>query len=87
MNPPNRIPTQRQYEVLRFIADSVESNGYPPSLREIARHLNVASTQGPACHVEALERKGMLTTPAKQVARALRITPEGHAFLKRMAEE
>ena len=52
--------TQRQKQVLQFITAYAGDNGYPPSQREIARHLNVSGTLPVMKHLSALERKGYL---------------------------
>jgi len=52
--------TQRQRQVLEFITSFSDSNGYPPSQREIARHLNVSGTLPVMKHLAALERKGYI---------------------------
>jgi len=52
--------TQRQRQVLQFITSFSDSNGYPPSQREIAGHLNVSGTLPVMKHLDALERKGYL---------------------------
>ena len=56
---PNGL-TARQQEVLDFITSYADSNGYPPSQREIARHLKVSGTLPVMKHLDALERKGYL---------------------------
>jgi len=50
--------TDRQAEVLAFI----ESNAgfYGPSIREIAKHLQVRNVTGVVGHLAALERKGYI---------------------------
>jgi len=52
--------TARQHQVLEFISSYLDSNGYPPSQREIARHLGVSGTLPVGKHLAALERKGCL---------------------------
>ena len=51
--------TERQQAILAFINEYAESNGFPPSIREIAKHFGVypATVQD---HISALERKGFL---------------------------
>src|SRR5437762_5167769 len=51
--------TERQQSILDFINECVESNGFPPSVREIGRHFGIypATVQD---HISALERKGVL---------------------------
>lgn len=58
-NPNNEL-TQRQRQVLQFITSYADNNGYPPSQREIAGHLNVSGTLPVMKHLSALERKGYL---------------------------
>jgi repressor LexA len=57
---PNNELTQRQLQVLQFITSFSDSNGYPPSQREIAGHLNVSGTLPVMKHLDALERKGYI---------------------------
>ena len=54
-------PTDRQLEVLRFIARQIDDAGYPPTIREIGEALEIRSTNGVNDHLKALERKGYLT--------------------------
>lgn len=51
--------TERQQEILDFINEYVQENGFPPSVREIGAHFGVypATVQD---HISALERKGYL---------------------------
>lgn len=58
-NPKNEL-TQRQRQVLQYITCFGDSNGYPPSQREIADHLNVSGTLPVMKHLDALERKGYI---------------------------
>jgi len=61
--------TDRQLEVLRFIAREIEERGYPPTIREIGEGLDIASTNGVNDHLKALEKKGYLQRdPAKSRA-------------------
>ncbi len=64
--------TERQHQVLDFIATYVKERGYPPSYQEIADALGIASKQGVVRHLEALIRKGYLTKD-DTTARSLRI--------------
>jgi repressor LexA len=53
------VLTQRQEEILNFINQYVNDNGFPPSVREIGRQFGIypATVQD---HITALERKGYL---------------------------
>jgi len=57
----NGTLTDRQLEVLRFIAHQIEECGYPPTIREIGEALDIRSTNGVNDHLKALEKKGFLT--------------------------
>lgn len=50
----------RQQMVLDYIEASIRERGYPPTIREIASHMNIRSTNGVADHLKALERKGYI---------------------------
>ena len=63
--------TQRQQMVLDFIQSSISERGYPPTIREIGRHLKIKSTNGVNDHLKALERKGYITREDMK-SRALR---------------
>jgi len=52
--------TPRQQQVLDFITSHIDNNGYPPSQREIAAHLQVSGTLPVSKHLTALEKKGYL---------------------------
>jgi len=64
--------TDRQKEVLSCIANHIEQNSYPPSMREIANYLGI-SMKGAHDHVTALRRKNCLEQNGR-CARTLRIT-------------
>ncbi len=64
--------SDRQRQILRFIADYKARHGAPPTLREIARHLKIY-LRGVQYHLERLERAGHLTrAPRRSRAIALR---------------
>ena len=52
--------TDRQQRVLSFIEGQIKKLGYPPTIREIGRHLGIRSTNGVNDHLNALERKGFI---------------------------
>ena len=52
--------TDRQQEILKFINSYREINGYPPTIREIARQFGMSSTFGVKKHLDALVKKGYL---------------------------
>jgi repressor LexA len=64
----------RKQRIIDYIAATVRQRGYPPSVREIASAVNLASTSAVHHHLQALEREGYLERGATQ-SRALRLTP------------
>ncbi len=68
MRPPL---TERQRQALDFISQCLRERGYPPTLREIGRHMGIRSTNGVNDHLKALERKGYLVREGLK-SRALR---------------
>src|SRR5579864_138785 len=52
--------TKRQKDVLDFIADFVEENGYSPSYEELAQGLKLASLATVHKHIQALESRNYL---------------------------
>ena len=52
--------TERQARVLSFIEAQIKQQGYPPTIREIGKHLGIRSTNGVNDHLNALQKKGYL---------------------------
>lgn len=52
--------TDRQNQILSFILEFRNENGYPPTLREIGKRFGIASTFGVKRHLEALIKKGFI---------------------------
>ena len=57
-----------------YIAATLRARGYPPSVREIAKAVGLASTSAVHHHLLILEREGYLERGAAQ-SRAIRLTP------------
>ena len=51
--------TDKQKEVLSFISEYIEGNGYSPSIRDVAGQFD-CSVKGAYDHVVALEKKGLI---------------------------
>lgn len=60
-----RPVTARQQEVLSFIQSFIQTNRYPPTIREIAESFNV-SVKAAHDHVKALEKKEMIRYDANR---------------------
>ncbi|MGH2759550.1 MAG: transcriptional repressor LexA [Actinomycetota bacterium] len=63
----------RQKKVLDYILSTVEDRGYPPSVREIADAVGLASPSTVHAHLEALQKKGYIRKDATK-PRAIEIS-------------
>jgi len=70
-----RHDAERKLKILDYIAATLRARGYPPSVREIARAVGLASTSAVHHHLQILEREGYLERGAAQ-SRAIRLTPQ-----------
>jgi repressor LexA len=57
--------TARQKEILGFIHEYIQTNNYPPTVRETARAFSI-SVKGAYDHLKALEKKGCIKTSEKR---------------------
>jgi repressor LexA len=71
---------ERKRRILEFVAATLRDRGYPPSVREIAVAVDLASTSAVHHHLQALEREGYLERGAAQ-SRAIRLTPTAAIML------
>ena len=65
---------QRKRKIIDYIAATLRESGYPPSVREIAAAVGLASTSAVHHHLSALEQDGLIERDATQ-SRALRLKP------------
>lgn len=71
---------KRQLAVLQYIYDCVEERGYPPTVREIGKVVNLSSTSTVHGHLSKLEKKGLIKRdPTKP--RAIEVTTQGREKL------
>ena len=71
---------KRQLAVLQYIYDCVEERGYPPTVREIGKVVNLSSTSTVYGHLSKLEKKGLIKRdPTKP--RAIEVTAQGREKL------
>ena len=62
--------TPRQRRVLDVIRDSVDSRGYPPSMREIGERVGLTSSSSVSHQLRVLEQKGLLRRDPNRHARS-----------------
>ena len=67
--------TDRQREVLVWIAKYIDANGYSPTIRQMCQAFNFASTEGAMCHLRQLRAKGWITWQPRET-RTIRLTEE-----------
>jgi repressor LexA len=77
-----RHDAERRQKILECIARTVRERGYPPSVREIADAVGLASTSAVHHHLLALERDGLLERGTHS-SRALRLTARADAGARR----
>lgn len=65
MSDPDGL-TARQRNILDFVVQHQDENGYPPTIREIGEFFRIRSTNGVSDHLRALERKGYLSRTGQQ---------------------
>jgi len=63
--------SDRQQEILDFVAEYTTDHGYPPSIREIGQAVGISSTSVVDYNLRALERGGMILRD-REVSRGLR---------------
>lgn len=76
-----RHDAERKQKIIECIARTVADRGYPPSVREIADAVGLASTSAVHHHLIGLEREGLLER-GSHASRALRLTARGEVELK-----
>ena len=74
---PGHAHTRRQETILQVIRESVHTRGYPPSQREIAQAVGLASPSTVSYHLSVLVRKGCLSRGAGQPRTAVEL-PAAH---------
>ena len=63
--------TSRQKEIYDFLLKTIREKGYAPSIPEIGRQFQIASTNGVADHLKALEKKGYIRRMGKRAIEVL----------------
>ncbi|MGH2365148.1 MAG: transcriptional repressor LexA [Chloroflexota bacterium] len=75
---PKQELTAKQREMLETVQGWIQEHGRPPTLRELAQRLGVASTNAIRDHLRSLEAKGYLKREAR-LSRGLELLPGGRA--------
>jgi repressor LexA len=73
--------TKRQKEILDFVSEFIDHNGYSPSMEEIAGHFHFASLNAVFKHLEALESRGHLHRDSNR-ARSIQLSQPAAAAVR-----
>lgn len=73
-------PSQRAMLILRHVHNHCRTHSYPPSIREIAQAVGLASPSTVKHHLDVLEREGFLQR-VQGVSRALEVSESGRLLL------
>ncbi|MFL6227595.1 MAG: LexA family protein, partial [Pyrinomonadaceae bacterium] len=71
--------THRQKEIYDYIQRFIARHGYDPSYAQIARHFGISSKATIAKHIEALEKRGLISREHSNGTFALRVQVDGAA--------
>ena len=75
--------TKRQKEILDFVTQFIDENGYSPSMEEIAGHFHFASLNAVFKHLEALESRGYLHRDSNR-ARSIQLSQNDTAGIQEL---
>ncbi len=64
--------SEKQYQIFKFIVDTIKNIGYPPSVREIAEAVSLSSSATVHSHLKKLEELGYIRR-SKGSSRAIEI--------------
>lgn len=74
---------ERQRQIIDFIAQFIQRNGYAPNLKQIAQAMNLHSLATVHEHIEILIKKGVLKKTGKRKGRILEIVDKKLADIDR----
>lgn len=72
-NRAKSTPTPKQEEILRCIESYIKDKGYPPSIRDICKEVNLSSSSTVFTHLASLEKKGYIQRD-DSTTRGIRLT-------------
>lgn len=67
--------SERQQGILDFIGRFIDSNQYPPTIREIGEEVGISSTSVVKYNLDALEKKGFIERN-REISRGIRLAGE-----------
>lgn len=73
--------TDQQKKIFSLILSHIQQFGNPPTIREIAEHMQFKSPNGVVGHLKALERKGLIIRSSNK-SRSIQLTDEVNQEIK-----
>ena len=64
---------QSQRNIVKFIGDFIDENGYSPSIREICKQTGIKSTATVFRHIQELKETGVIVEGKIGTARSVRL--------------
>ena len=71
--------SEKQRQILNFIADFTDEKGYPPSVRDIVRGCGISSTSVAQYHINVLRQRGYIRRDP-DVSRSIALVTERASF-------
>ncbi len=65
--------TKRQQKAYDFVKKHIEDQGWPPTVREIMKHMHIKSPNGVMCHLKALAKKESIEFGGAHMSRCIRL--------------
>jgi repressor LexA len=69
--------SKKQRKILEFVAEHIDENGYPPSMREICAATGISSTSVVSYNLDRLEEAGYIARD-REVSRGMRLAHEDY---------
>jgi repressor LexA len=76
MKNKTRLP-ERQAKMLAFLSDYINTNGYPPTVREIGEALAIPSTSLVSYYLKGLEERGLIARESS-ISRGIRLVTDSY---------
>lgn len=73
--------TEQQKRIFDYIKNTLEERGFGPTIREIMNMMGFKSPNGVVCHLQALEKKGLIERSAKQ-SRSIVLTDQAQSEIR-----
>ena len=73
-------------EILKFVNEFVQENGYSPSVREIGEAVGLRSTASVSYHLQALQEKGVFQAPEIKGRKRALVTGARPGHVQRLSQ-